>query len=172
MLFGRCFFQIFVLNFGGHKSFLWDHWYPCSGLLVMSPMGYKARVGSLICTQGRCTCYISPWFTSGAIPADLLADLGSGIYGVRNGDLSCRRSQNGQNHHVASEVFNLQYISWQGYRGTFWGTMELFEWCLDAMISNKYKCLFKHTSDRFFFLMTPKCLRLVYMDRKRMSWNV
>ena len=65
--------QIFSMNigqiffskiFGGHESFLWGHWYPCFGLLVMSPLGFKARVGSLICTWWRCTCFpeIHLWF--------------------------------------------------------------------------------------------------------------
>ena len=35
----------------------WGHWYPCFGLLVMSPLGFKARVGSLIRTWQRCTWY-------------------------------------------------------------------------------------------------------------------
>ena len=27
----------------------WVHWYPCFGLLVMSPLGFKGRVGSALC---------------------------------------------------------------------------------------------------------------------------
>ena len=34
-------------NFGRHESFLWGQWYPCFGLLVMSSLGFKARVNSL-----------------------------------------------------------------------------------------------------------------------------
>ena len=30
------------------SPFLWGHWNPCFGFLVMSPLGFKARVGSLI----------------------------------------------------------------------------------------------------------------------------
>ena len=30
-------------------SFLWDHWYPCFGLLVTSALGFKARV-DIACT--------------------------------------------------------------------------------------------------------------------------
>ena len=41
------FFDVFFLIFGGHMSFLWGHWYPCFGLLVMSALGFKARVESL-----------------------------------------------------------------------------------------------------------------------------
>ena len=26
----------------------WGHWYPCFGFLVMSPLGFKARVGSAL----------------------------------------------------------------------------------------------------------------------------
>ena len=32
---------------------LWGHWYPCFGLLVASPLGFKARVGSPIHTWLR-----------------------------------------------------------------------------------------------------------------------
>ena len=39
---------------------LWGHWYPYFGLLVMSPLGFKARVGSLICTWLRCTWCMCP----------------------------------------------------------------------------------------------------------------
>ena len=46
--------------FGGHKFFLWGYWYPCFGLLVMSPLGFKARVGSLIRAWQRHTPYTFP----------------------------------------------------------------------------------------------------------------
>ena len=59
------FLKIFVL--------LWGHWYPCFGFLVMSPLGFKVRVGSLIHTWWRHICDVhSLRFTSGATPADLL----------------------------------------------------------------------------------------------------
>ena len=36
--------------FGGHESFLWGHWYPCFGLLVISAPYFKTRVDpSLTC---------------------------------------------------------------------------------------------------------------------------
>ena len=45
------------LVFGGHESFLWGHWYPCFGLLMTSPLGFKGRVDpSLVCFV---TCV--PW---------------------------------------------------------------------------------------------------------------
>ena len=34
-------------NFGGHKFFLWGHWYPCFGLLVTSALSFKAGVDVL-----------------------------------------------------------------------------------------------------------------------------
>ena len=90
------------LIFGGHKSFLWGKWYSCFGLQVMSPLGFKARVGSLICIWERCTVLVthSLRFTSGATPADLLATsmadrpfsstcLWAGIGGDQNWDLLC-----------------------------------------------------------------------------------
>ena len=33
---------------GGHKFFLWGHWYPCFGLLLTSALGLKARVDCLL----------------------------------------------------------------------------------------------------------------------------
>ena len=50
------FFKIFL---GGRMSFLWNHRYPWFGLLVISPLGFKARVCSLIHAWWRCTCYTS-----------------------------------------------------------------------------------------------------------------
>ena len=38
-----------------NKSFLCDHWCPCFGLLVTSPLGFKASLGNLICTWLRHT---------------------------------------------------------------------------------------------------------------------
>ena len=40
------------------SSLCWDHWYPCFGLVVMSSLGFKARMGSLTCTWWRSICYI------------------------------------------------------------------------------------------------------------------
>ena len=51
----ECFVVLFFI-FAGQKSFLWGYWYPCFGLLVMSPLGFKATVGSLICTWWKCMC--------------------------------------------------------------------------------------------------------------------
>ena len=48
--------------------FLWGNWYPYFEHLVTS-LGFKARVGSLICTWQRPTF---PQITSGVTPADLL----------------------------------------------------------------------------------------------------
>ena len=45
--------------FGWHKSFLWGHWYPRFGLL-MSPLGFKARVGSPTRAWCKHTCYMFP----------------------------------------------------------------------------------------------------------------
>ena len=49
-------FKFFTI-FGGHKSFLCDYSCPFFWLLVMSPLGFKARVGSIIHPWWRCTCY-------------------------------------------------------------------------------------------------------------------
>ena len=57
-------FSSFFKNFfGGHESLLWGHWYPYFGLLVMSPLGFKARVGSALFQLSggiRVTLHI-PW---------------------------------------------------------------------------------------------------------------
>ena len=52
-----------TLNFGGHESFFWGHWYPCFGLLVTSPLGFKARVGSALfeLSGGVCVTLHVPW---------------------------------------------------------------------------------------------------------------
>ena len=44
----NCFSKIF-----GGKSVLWGHWYQCFVLLVTSPLGFKSKVGSFICTWQR-----------------------------------------------------------------------------------------------------------------------
>ena len=59
--------------FGGHDAFLWGHWYPCFGLLVMSPLGFKAEWAALF-TFGRGVHVThSLRFTSGATHANLWA---------------------------------------------------------------------------------------------------
>ena len=58
-----CHWIFFFKNFGGHESFLWGHWYPCFKLLVMSPLGFKARVGSALfeLSEGVCVTLHVPW---------------------------------------------------------------------------------------------------------------
>ena len=42
--------KTFLKKFRGQQSFLLGHWCPCFGLLVTSPLGFKARVdSSLVC---------------------------------------------------------------------------------------------------------------------------
>ena len=53
----------------------WDHWYPCIGFLVTSPLGFKARVGSALFAffcGGKCNIH-SPRSISGATRGNLLA---------------------------------------------------------------------------------------------------
>ena len=38
-----------LVKIGEHQSFLWGHWYPCFGLLVMTALYFKARVDTLAC---------------------------------------------------------------------------------------------------------------------------
>ena len=58
------FFEVF----GRHKSFSWGHWYPCFGLLVMSALGFKARVDFSLACFLACALYLR--FTSSATPTD------------------------------------------------------------------------------------------------------
>ena len=44
--------------FGGHKSFLWGHWYPCFGPVVMSTLGFKARGDPLLVCFLTCVQWI------------------------------------------------------------------------------------------------------------------
>ena len=59
MIFVVFLFCLFKM-FRGHKSFLSGYWYPRFVLLVMSPLGFKARVGSLIRTWQRQMWYMFP----------------------------------------------------------------------------------------------------------------
>ena len=38
----------FFKRFWQTHVLLWGHWYTCLGFLVMSPLGFKARVGSAL----------------------------------------------------------------------------------------------------------------------------
>ena len=94
----KCVFFLFFLFcfFGRHKSFSWGHWCPSFGLLVTSPLGFKA---SFALDRGICV-RCSPRFTSSVTPADLLAAsmaaepfcftyLWASIGGAWNWDLLC-----------------------------------------------------------------------------------
>ena len=47
-----CFWRTIVL--------LWGHWHPCFGILVMSPLGFKARVDSALFALSGGVCYTFP----------------------------------------------------------------------------------------------------------------
>ena len=44
----KVFFFFFFKVFWRTHVLFWGHWYPCFGFLVMSPLGFKARVGSAL----------------------------------------------------------------------------------------------------------------------------
>ena len=67
-------FFLFFKNFCWTHVHFWGHWYPCFRLLVMSPLGFKARVGSLIQTLWRRTWYTFP-------EIHLWYDTSAGVYG-------------------------------------------------------------------------------------------
>ena len=87
------------------SPFFWGHWYPCFGLPVTSPLGFKARVGSALfeLSRGiRVTLHI-PWDSSlvwhlltswqPAWQPSRLFQAMRGIGGTRNQELSCCCSQ-------------------------------------------------------------------------------
>ena len=65
--------NLFFLNLGGHSPFLWDHWYQCFWLLVISPVCFKATMGSLIPTWWRYMLYTLYGIHLRATPPDLLS---------------------------------------------------------------------------------------------------
>ena len=68
-------YTTFLKKFWWIYVLFWGHWYPCFGLLVTSPLGFKARVGSALFAffcGGKCSEHSSR-STSGATHADLLA---------------------------------------------------------------------------------------------------
>ena len=95
---------------------------PCFGLLVMSSLGFKAKLDCFICTWWRCMCYMSLRFTSCVISVELLvasmvAELFSSMY------CSCKQAlvglESSINHaDVASQcetrqtLYRLSYTSW------------------------------------------------------------
>ena len=44
--------------FAGRESFSWGHWYPCFGLLMTSPLGFKARVDLSLACFVACVSWI------------------------------------------------------------------------------------------------------------------
>ena len=58
--------MFFFKILGGHESLLWCHWYPYFGLLVTSPLGFKARVGFALfeLSGGICVMLHVPWDSS------------------------------------------------------------------------------------------------------------
>ena len=63
-------YALYFLFFGGQRSLLWGHWYPCFKLLVMS-LGFKV---SLFHAWWRCMCYT---FTAIHLWCDTCQPLGS-----------------------------------------------------------------------------------------------
>ena len=61
----QCF--VFFLIFGGHNSFLWDHWYPCFGLLVRSPRFQSQSGQPYLCLVESYVLH-APWDSSLVLP--------------------------------------------------------------------------------------------------------
>ena len=72
------FFKVFFLS---DTFTFWGHWYPCFGILVTSPLGFKARVGSaLFSLHIWMYCIYIPWDPPLVLHvADLLMDSIAGI---------------------------------------------------------------------------------------------
>ena len=54
--------QVFFICWTHSHVLFWEHWYPCFGFLVTSPLGFKARTRGicLICIVGANVMYV-PW---------------------------------------------------------------------------------------------------------------
>ena len=52
---------LFFLEFWGKSVLFMSHWYPCFGLLVTSPLGFKARVDPLFVTCAQWIPQIHLW---------------------------------------------------------------------------------------------------------------
>ena len=60
---------------------LWGHWYPCFGLLVTSPLGFKAEWAALFALIRAIHDVCTLKFTFGATPANLLmTSMGAGHF--------------------------------------------------------------------------------------------
>ena len=72
----------FFLNFCWAHVHFWGHWYPCFGLLLTSPLGFKARVGSALFELCGGVCDIcSLRFTSGVTPLPVyIASIAAGHF--------------------------------------------------------------------------------------------
>ena len=74
LLVGAVFLLLFFKFLADTHVLFGGHWYPCFGLLVKSPLGFKARVGSSLFAfyRGKCNVYCLR-STSSATHTDLLA---------------------------------------------------------------------------------------------------
>ena len=130
--------SFFKKQFGRHKSFLWGHWYPCFGLLVMSPLGFKARVGSLIPNWWRFICYMLPkihfwWDTcqpldtkhgSRAVPFHIPANRHWCSYLI-----SCGRAELIQFRDVKQHIYKSLFIIAQTiFKSTFQNLIVTWNW--------------------------------------------
>ena len=95
------FFLIFV---GPFCPFRGGHWYPCFGLLVMSALGFKARVDSLACVLFSPVHNRFLRFTSGATPA---FSTNMGVHCISM-YMSCKRSRQEKRLPI---VRKLQHVS-------------------------------------------------------------
>ena len=95
--------------FGAHMSFLWGHWYPCFGLLVMSALvskpGWILLACFLVCNVSQIHLWCDTcWLLRGqhgswALLIHVLAELVStSIGGVQTHDRACCTQHNTVNH--------------------------------------------------------------------------
>ena len=96
VLSSKCYLSVsvtFLYNFfGRRKSFLWGHWYPCFGLLVTSPLGFKAS-SRFQSRSGQLYLHlVEANFLAASMVGKLFSStyLQAGISGTRNLDLLCR----------------------------------------------------------------------------------
>ena len=109
----------FLKKIWGYKSFLWGHWYPCFGPLVMSALSFKARVDpfcvfSYLCDLQIHLCCDTCWLYRGQhgsqaffihIPADVSTSIGGGA-GLEPMTVHAACCKHGTVYHLATPAWH------------------------------------------------------------------
>ena len=114
--------QTFFKKFLADTCLFWGHWYPWFGFLVMSPLGFKARVGSALFALWKqmsftfpkiqLWCYIC-WPLGGQQHSGLLPHMRWDLARIQTGNHSNRRQMHyrcASNPAIESQKLNDKYI--------------------------------------------------------------